>query len=117
MSDVSAKEKKTFTIGSYNAEIRIDGKTFECITVEGRDPQAAMEKFTRWYTIYRSTYFPGLIYEDVEKVVEQIQSREYDENQEPLLQGRFHTAVTIKPEGEEETVKDLEVSFYKRFII
>ena len=114
---VNEKEKKTFTLGAYNVNVVLDDQPFEAITVEGRNPQSAFEKFVRWYTVYRSSFFEGLIYEDVESAADNVVQLKWDKEKEPLVEGKFSVEIPIKQNGEIVSYRNLQGTFYKRFII
>jgi hypothetical protein len=118
MSDVvNSKEKKTVSVSSLNVNIEIDGLMFESLTVESTSANGAFEKLIRWYLIFRSAYFEGLIYEDIENLITNYQTLEFDAQKEPLLLGRYEVEVPLKKDDEVVATKILKASFYKRFII
>ena len=117
MSNIAnEKTKKTFKMGSFNVDVKIDGETFEAVTVEGSDSRMAFERFVKWYVVFRSTYFPGLVYSDVEAIIEEIEDLEHDEVN-PLMIGRHTVEIPIKDGDETTGYKTLTGTFFKRIII
>lgn len=106
------KKKEIVHVGSYNATIFLDRKPFDSITVEGTSPVDAFEKLLRWYLIFRSSYFKGLVYEKVEELVSNYDELGVDNESEPLALGRFAAMIPL-----ESVEKHLEVIIYKRIIV
>lgn len=111
------KAKKTYKMGSFNVNVELDGKMFEAVTVEGTDPRQAFERFLRNYLVFRSVYFPGLIFDDVEHVLEEIEDLDYNETETPFVVGKHQVEVPIKNEGEVTGHQILTATFFKRRII
>ena len=107
------KKKEIVHVGSYNAMIFLNNQPFESVTIEGTSPIETFEKLLRWYLIYRSKYFEGLVYEKVEELVDNYVDEGVDEEKEPLALGRFSSMIPLS-EGVE---KLLEVVLYKRIIV
>ncbi len=125
MSDVvkekkDKKAKKTFTMGIFNAEIRIDGQVIEALTVESKDTLSAFQKILKFYPLYRSKYLDDKIgWQDasllVESLVDESYSVEYDVEAEPLVLGKHEVEIPIS--GEDSTSRTLTGTFYERMII
>lgn len=119
MSNI-AKEKQgeTVTLGSYNCNLELDGRTFEVLTVEAPSTAAAFAKIVGMYPLLRSKYLDDQIgYDDanllVESLRDQVYDVEYDSENEPLVLGKHQVSIPLK----DETIKKLTGTFYKRIII
>jgi len=116
-------EEKIVYIGSYNVVVEIEKldprlhspstkMIFDSVTVEGKSPEDTFEKFLRWYLIYRSSYFPGLVFENVEDIINDSDSLSFDREKEPLMLGKFKAEIPCK-----DGTKIIRAYLFKRFII
>lgn len=122
MSKIADEKKKqeTYTIGSYNCSLALDGQQFEVLTVEGKSTEAAFVKIIRMYPLLRSKYLDDKLgWEDANLLVESLQDESYevdfDSEKEPLVLGKHEIEIPIS--GEEDKYKVLTGTFYKRMIV
>lgn len=113
------KTKETYTIGSYNCSLTLDGQQFEVITVEARGTSEAFIKIVRLYPILRSAYLDEKLgWEDANLLVERLQDEtyevEFDSEKEPLVLGKHQIEIPI---SDADAVKVITGTFYKRMIV
>jgi hypothetical protein len=118
MSDIVQKKQKTYNVGIYTAVVYLDDKVFESVVVESRSPEAAFEKFIRWYSLWRSKYFDAVKSEDIDPAVDEIENLGTDPAF-PLLLGSFQTQLPSKrnEEGEVTDRVTIKCNFYERIVL